>query len=922
MKRRVLGIMIAALVVLTSIPVVSSFNRTTPQASLTTSQIPGTDRTESNFDGSFLSVSGFAKAGVSDRSQYKEGNDEYAVVTNEEEFLSALSSAQGGIIKVIEIRNDLYLGWNELSQAAKDAGRGIISQYDGTGSESRTPVGNPTMIESGISTLTLSDINGLTIFSPNAATIRHVETKLNADAKDIVIRNINFTDVWECDDWRRSGFGSTGGHGTTKRTGFTYLKVNGAEDVWIDHCNFGISFDGNIDIENGARGVSITWCKFGDTDYSVGSMLYRAVDYFEDIYQDSNVNNKISSFVMYKIARDNGLTKEQIANYLGYHKKCHLMGAGDKDTWLYETVDEDGNTVLKVDEEKTDANERIRVSLGYNSYTNMGSRLPLLRGGVCHLYNCYFDNSAVEKAGADYNTKNADGKTVVKQIEEAGGATHFLSRGLNPRCGAAAAADTCDFYCVESPLFYSEKDGDMGTYTGWFGYNYGLIVNSRVQRRTYTDVYEGSSWDNNGVNEFTKDVTYQENKPTVGNWLWGQEGSNLPYSYQTFPLDTVKDNTEKYGGCNSIEMSASDWLKTSYAPNFDVKCVDTDREIPVETIALNYSNRTIYFGEYLQLYEKVTPANTTETGSDFKWESSDESVASVSAAGLVKPLKEGKTTITVKSKSGKTAKCEVVVETLPQTLTIQDAPKSLYVGDIVKLNAVIGPESVTNKSVYWEVLSSGIEILDESEGVVQVTDIGSVSSKTLNLRVYSVMKGNRLIDRTINKSVSIKAVPADVPVTGIKASAASLTIVKGEKATVDAVVVPENASNKKIYYTVDNSDIAAIDENGCITALECGEATVSAVSMNYGFTATYKIKVVDENYVEEPVETPPSFRAGDADVNGKVDLNDAKIVLKYALGIKVDINEEGRVNADFDKNGKVDLNDAKYTLKTALGIAL
>jgi len=60
--------------------------------------------------------------------------------------------------------------------------------------------------------------------------------------------------------------------------------------------------------------------------------------------------------------------------------------------------------------------------------------------------------------------------------------------------------------------------------------------------------------------------------------------------------------------------------------------------------------------------------------------------------------------------------------------------------------------------------------------------------------------------------------------------------------------------------------------------------------------------------------------AGDADCNKKVDLNDAKIVLKISLGINVNVSAQGEKNADYDKSGKVDLNDAKYTLKAALGI--
>lgn len=44
------------------------------------------------------------------------------------------------------------------------------------------------------------------------------------------------------------------------------------------------------------------------------------------------------------------------------------------------------------------------------------------------------------------------------------------------------------------------------------------------------------------------------------------------------------------------------------------------------------------------------------------------------------------------------------------------------------------------------------------------------------------------------------------------------------------------------------------------------------------------------------------------------------IVLKLALGINVNVTEQGIKNADYDGSGNVDLNDAMYTLKEALGI--
>ena len=66
-------------------------------------------------------------------------------------------------------------------------------------------------------------------------------------------------------------------------------------------------------------------------------------------------------------------------------------------------------------------------------------------------------------------------------------------------------------------------------------------------------------------------------------------------------------------------------------------------------------------------------------------------------------------------------------------------------------------------------------------------------------------------------------------------------------------------------------------------------------------------------------ETVPDIVLGDADGNGKVELQDAHIVLKSALKILI-LPEERRQSADVNKNGSIDLEDANIVLKMALRI--
>lgn len=859
---------------------------TTKAATPAVTEIPGTTKTEKEIDGSFLSVTGFAKGKVSDRSGIAEGDSRYAVVKNEEEFLEALMDARSdGAVKVIELQADMYLGWNELSDKAKASG--LIEPCEGSETLVGAPISNPSMIESGISCLTLDEINGLTIFSRTGHTIRHAEIKLNSGVNDMVIRNIRFTDTFDWDDKRSSGYGETGSLGSAKRTGATYLKVNGAHNIWIDHCTFGISYDGDVDFSNGASGVSMTWCNIGDVDYSKGSMLYKTISYLETLYQQNKTNSEIGTFIIYSIMRDNGMTQEDISKYMGYHKKAHLCGDGDKDTWLYR----DDDNSIKADTEKTDANELIRLTFAYNNWTNIGSRVPMVRGGVAHLFNCFTDDTKMCEAGDIINSDPLKtGKNIREQVNAKGGSIHLLTRGIDARNGASIAADTNVYYNIDEPIIGDEEnvfEGNDAKFNGLFPINHALIVNSKVKRPNKSDYYTGSSWDNNGVNDFTKGYNWKD-KSTINNWSWGQEGDKLSYEYQTFALDKVEENVKKYGGAYTMDMSAADWLKTEYSADTQLKVVDKTKTVPIETISLSKTETTLYVEEeFLQLDARVTPSHTTETAASFTWTSSNPDAATVNDCGLVIPKDTGDTTITVETAGGLKATCEVHVEHLPTGVTITGIPKTIYVGDEFQLNAVITPAAVTDASVTWASMDNSIELVDADKGIFRAVKAG----KNKSISATTNMRGNRAGSEGITKiaKVTIKDNPAPS-----NQPEASKTPVSSENPVTSDTPIASN--------TPQTSDMPQTS-NAPQTSEEPLTSQVPSVTHQPGIT------------------TPPStapLKKGDVNNDDTITLKDAQTVLKFALKLKTPDSEMQKEAADVNEDGEVNLKDAQLILKFAL----
>ena len=61
-----------------------------------------------------------------------------------------------------------------------------------------------------------------------------------------------------------------------------------------------------------------------------------------------------------------------------------------------------------------------------------------------------------------------------------------------------------------------------------------------------------------------------------------------------------------------------------------------------------------------------------------------------------------------------------------------------------------------------------------------------------------------------------------IPVESISLNQTTLSLKIGEKETLQAMVSPENATNKNISWSSDKTDVATVDENGNVSANSVG----------------------------------------------------------------------------------------------------
>ncbi|MDR2561337.1 MAG: Ig-like domain-containing protein [Holophagales bacterium] len=129
------------------------------------------------------------------------------------------------------------------------------------------------------------------------------------------------------------------------------------------------------------------------------------------------------------------------------------------------------------------------------------------------------------------------------------------------------------------------------------------------------------------------------------------------------------------------------------------------RPIAVTSVTLNKSETSIAIGDTETLVATVEPSDATNP--DINWSSSNNSIATVSSAGLVRAVAVGTATITATSQSdsSKYATCAVTVDPV---VSVSISPRALFVGTSAPLEATV--VGLANRAVTWFALYGSITL--------------------------------------------------------------------------------------------------------------------------------------------------------------------------------------------------------------------
>lgn len=258
-------------------------------------------------------------------------------------------------------------------------------------------------------------------------------------------------------------------------------------------------------------------------------------------------------------------------------------------------------------------------------------------------------------------------------------------------------------------------------------------------------------------------------------------------------------------------------------------------------------------GESAATDEKVAKAAEKLT---IEWTSSDESVATVDATGMVVAVSAGEADITASvTDSEMSAVCKVTVKVAAKDITVPDnLDVKLNDGNETTVEATVSPADATDVKVSYASTDEAVATVDK-DGRVQVLQPGECDIVTT-----LTQEGKKVVE----KKTHIKAF---YEVEGITLDKTEGILTAGNTVTLNATVLPEEIADETIVtWTSSDEKVATVDENGKVTAIAAGEATITA---NAGEkSTTYKLTVQAKKVVQNTTSNKSSNKGNTSSGTG------------------------------------------------------
>lgn len=160
-------------------------------------------------------------------------------------------------------------------------------------------------------------------------------------------------------------------------------------------------------------------------------------------------------------------------------------------------------------------------------------------------------------------------------------------------------------------------------------------------------------------------------------------------------------------------------------------------------------------------------------------------------------------------------------------LSLSKTSITLLKGEEDSIVARIAPENASNQSVTWS---------SSAPSNVSVT----------NGKIHALAAGSATITATTvdGQFTASCQVTVQVNVSGVSLSQTELTIVKGKSTSLSCTVAPADATDKQVIWSSSDNTVATVDQDGTVTGMTGGVATITVATPDGKFKASCTVTVI------------------------------------------------------------------------------
>lgn len=274
------------------------------------------------------------------------------------------------------------------------------------------------------------------------------------------------------------------------------------------------------------------------------------------------------------------------------------------------------------------------------------------------------------------------------------------------------------------------------------------------------------------------------------------------------------------------------------------------------------------------------------------WKSSDPSVLRVLSNGKVVAVGQGEAVITASIGEATSSVTITVTGEQPGEsgltgVSLDRYTLTLYAGEEAEqLTATLKPEG-TEATIRWT---------SSNQTAATVSQDGKVTTLSAGVTVVTAAAGD------YRASCIVTVQPKRVRVTGIRFDEQTHTLMMGSTVTLQPIIAPDDATVKNLTWVSSDEQTATVSRTGIVTALSVGETTITATTVDGGYSAEIKIIVT------------AAAQLGDVNGDGYIDAADALLCLRASVGL-ITLTPEQEAAADVNHDGLIDAGDAILILR-------